>query len=80
MGFTWNYLTNLAELAIGREPSRPLLFSYYITHRCHLNCRYCCDGDGRRFAEDPIPELDTADVKRLLSILRRGRYAGHYGR
>lgn len=71
MGFTWNYLTNLAELARGREPARPLLFSYYITHRCNLNCRYCCDGDGKRFADDPIPELDTADAKRLLSILRR---------
>jgi MoaA/NifB/PqqE/SkfB family radical SAM enzyme len=71
MGFTWNYLTNLAELAIGREPVRPLLFSYYITHRCQLNCRYCCDGDGKRFAEDPVPELDTADAKRLVSILRR---------
>ena len=70
MGFTWNYLTNLAGLAVGREPARPLLFSYYFTHRCNLNCRYCSDGDGKRFTEDPIPELDTADAKRLLSILR----------
>ena len=71
MGFMGNYLTNLAGLWVGLEPARPLMFSYYITHRCHLNCRYCCDGDGKRFAEDPIPELDASDAKRLLSILRQ---------
>jgi MoaA/NifB/PqqE/SkfB family radical SAM enzyme len=62
---------NLAGMWAGVEPTRPLMFSYYVTHRCKLNCRYCCDGDGKRFAEDPIPELDTADAKRLLSILRQ---------
>ena len=71
MGFTRNYLMNLAGLWVGMEPTRPLIFSYYVTHRCNLNCRYCCDGDGKRFEEDPIPELDAADAKRLLSILRR---------
>jgi MoaA/NifB/PqqE/SkfB family radical SAM enzyme len=70
MGFVGNYVKNLGNIAFGREPIRPLLFSYYITHRCTLNCRYCCDGDGKRFAEDPIPELTTDEVKRLLSILR----------
>lgn len=71
MGFVGNYLKNLGGLCLGREPMRPLMFSYYITHRCALNCCYCCDGDGKRFSEDPIPELGTADVKRLLSILRK---------
>jgi MoaA/NifB/PqqE/SkfB family radical SAM enzyme len=70
MGFVANYLINLGNVSLGREPIRPLLFSYYITHRCALNCRYCCDGDGKRFAEDPIPELKTDETKRLLSILR----------
>jgi MoaA/NifB/PqqE/SkfB family radical SAM enzyme len=73
MGFVWNYVNNLATLARGRQPSRPLLFSYYVTHRCTLNCRYCCDGDGKRFKEDPIPELTTSEVRRLVSIL------GHAG-
>jgi len=71
MGFIGNYLTNLGGLCVGREPRRPLLFSYYVTHRCQLNCRYCSDGDGKRFKEDPIPELDTQDAKRLISILRK---------
>ena len=71
MGFVANYLRNLASVAAGRQPVRPLLFSYYITHRCNLNCRYCSDGDGRRFKEDPVAELTTADAKRLLTILRR---------
>jgi len=71
MGFVRSYVRNLASVALGRQPLRPLLFSYYITHRCNLNCRYCCDGDGKRFKEDPVPELATADVKRLLGILRR---------
>jgi MoaA/NifB/PqqE/SkfB family radical SAM enzyme len=70
MGFILNYLRNLGGLCAGREPTRPLLFSYYVTHRCELNCRYCCDGDGRRFKEDPIPELNTEDARRLISILR----------
>ncbi|MBM4063290.1 MAG: radical SAM protein, partial [Planctomycetes bacterium] len=36
-----------------------------------LGCRYCCDGDGVRFAEEPIEELDTAAACRLVSILAR---------
>jgi MoaA/NifB/PqqE/SkfB family radical SAM enzyme len=71
MGFVANYLVNLAAVWNGHEPVRPLLFSYYVTHRCDLGCRYCCDGDGKRFKEDPIPELDTTDACRLLTILRR---------
>ena len=71
MGFLTNYLLNLGALARGREPRRPLLFSYYVTHRCRLNCRYCCDGGGRRFREDPCPELDTAQARALVDILSR---------
>jgi MoaA/NifB/PqqE/SkfB family radical SAM enzyme len=71
MGFVANYLWNLASVTAGRQPLRPLLFSYYVTHRCNLNCRYCSDGDGKRFKEDPAAELTTAEAKRLLTILRR---------
>lgn len=70
MGFLANYLQNLCRVKLGAEPERPLMFSYYITHRCELNCRYCSDGDGRRFKEDPTAELDTATSKRLLEVLR----------
>jgi MoaA/NifB/PqqE/SkfB family radical SAM enzyme len=69
-GFVANYLLNLGALLAGREPRRPLLFSWYITHRCDLACSYCCDGDGKRFKEERIPELGTADSLRLVSILR----------
>jgi MoaA/NifB/PqqE/SkfB family radical SAM enzyme len=71
MGFLASYLRNLASVAAGRQPTRPLLFSYYITHRCDLNCRYCCDGDGNPFKADRAPELSTAQVKDLVRILRR---------
>jgi MoaA/NifB/PqqE/SkfB family radical SAM enzyme len=71
MGFVGNYLKNAVSVGLGREPDRPLLFSYYVTHRCELNCRYCCDGDGKRFKEDPIPELSVEEATKLLSILRR---------
>ncbi len=71
MGFVANYLRNMARLHTGRQPIRPLLFSYYVTHRCDLGCRYCCDGDGKRFKEDPVPELAAMDVCRLLSVLRQ---------
>ncbi|MGD0898293.1 MAG: radical SAM protein [Thermoguttaceae bacterium] len=70
MSFVANYIRNLGRVWTGRQPIRPLLFSYYVTHRCELGCRYCCDGDGKRFKEDPVPELDTADARRLLSVLR----------
>jgi MoaA/NifB/PqqE/SkfB family radical SAM enzyme len=69
MGFTATYLRNLGAVALRRQPKRPLLFSYYVTHRCNLNCSYCCDGDGKRFSENPIPELTTEEALRLVSIL-----------
>jgi molybdenum cofactor biosynthesis enzyme MoaA len=71
VGFLTNYIHNLTSLALGRQPSRPLLFSYYITHRCELNCTYCSDGDGKRFKEERVPELSTQDAKNLVSILRK---------
>ena len=70
MGFLSNYAWNLLSVALRQQPVRPLLFSYYVTHRCNLSCRYCCDGDGKRFKEDPIPELPVSDAKKLISILR----------
>lgn len=71
MGFAANYVRNLAALAVGRQPSRPLLFSYYVTHRCGLDCGYCSDGQGRPFKQDVVEELTTAQARELLSLLRR---------
>jgi MoaA/NifB/PqqE/SkfB family radical SAM enzyme len=71
MSFVSNYLFNLGHKALQREPDRPLLFSFYITHRCPFKCSYCSDGEGLKFQEDPVSELSTADVLRLLAILRR---------
>jgi MoaA/NifB/PqqE/SkfB family radical SAM enzyme len=71
MGFVLNYLRNVPSVALGRQPRHPLLISYYVTHRCPYSCRYCSDGDGRRFREDPVAELPLADIRRLLAILRR---------
>jgi len=70
MGFTLNYLRNLCALVAGREPVRPLLFSYYVTHRCALRCGYCSDGYGRPFCEEPVPELSLSQIKELLDLLR----------
>jgi len=71
MGFVGNYLKNLAAVALGREPSNPLLFSYYVTHRCAWSCVYCCDGSGAPFKEDEVPELSAEDAGRLFAVLRR---------
>ena len=71
MPFLGNYIRNLVSVAAGRQPSRPLLFSYYVTHRCELNCAYCSDGDGKRFKEERIPELSTPQACRLISTLSR---------
>ncbi|MBI5191156.1 MAG: radical SAM protein [Nitrospirae bacterium] len=71
MGSALNYALNLISVAVGRRPSRPLLFSYYITHRCGLRCAYCSDGDGASFREDVVDELSTEDAKRLVGMLAR---------
>lgn len=71
MSFQTNYLRNLAWLAMRREPDRPLLFSYYVTHRCLLNCRYCSDGEGIPFKANETAELDIDAAKRLITILAR---------
>jgi len=71
MGFIYNYLRNLPSVALGRQPTRPLMFSYYVTHRCKLNCRYCSDGEGNPFKEDMVEELNTADARRLISAIAR---------
>jgi hypothetical protein len=62
-----NYLGNLGSLCVGLEPSRPLLFSYYLTHRCDLNCAYCSDGDARRFKEECIGYLKRENC--LVSVV-----------
>ncbi len=71
MGFVGNYIRNLASIAAGREPDKPLLFSYYITHRCALGCGYCSDGEGRRFSEDPVVELSAEDAMTVVDLLSR---------
>jgi MoaA/NifB/PqqE/SkfB family radical SAM enzyme len=68
--FLANYTRNLAAVILGRQPRHPLLFSFYVTHRCELACSYCCDGGGRPFREDAVAELATPEAKKLLSILR----------
>jgi MoaA/NifB/PqqE/SkfB family radical SAM enzyme len=71
MGSAGNYLRNLASVALGRQPRRPLLFSYYVTHRCPWDCAYCCDGAGRPFKQDRAGELSTDDAGRLVELLAR---------
>lgn len=69
MGALWNYACNFSALFRGKPPVRPLLFSYYVTHRCALRCTYCSDGEGRPFADDIVPELSTEDAMRLIDLL-----------
>ncbi len=64
-----NYAGNLLSLLAGRQPVRPLLWSYYVTHRCTCACRFCSDGAGQPFAATPVVELGTADACRLLSLM-----------
>lgn len=71
MSFTKNYLLNFASVAVGRQPRRPLLFSYYVTHRCPMHCRYCSDGAGNPFKDNAVTELNTAEAMKLIAILAR---------
>ncbi len=66
-----NYLLNYLSLKLGRPAVRPLLFSYYITHQCNLNCFYCSDGLGNPFKADPIPEMSTEDTMKMIWILSK---------
>lgn len=63
MGFLGNYLLNL----VGAQ--RPLLASWYCTHRCPRRCPHCSDGAGAPFAADPRPELDTAAACALVDAI-----------
>ena len=69
MGFAANYLGNMLSTALGRAPRNPLLFSYYVTHRCTLRCKFCSDGGGKPFKDDHCNELDTNGAKKLLNII-----------
>lgn len=66
-----SYLGNLGALALGKEPARPLLFSFFVTHRCAWSCPYCSDGGGAPFKDSRISELSAAEAGRLFGILRR---------
>jgi MoaA/NifB/PqqE/SkfB family radical SAM enzyme len=70
MKFMRNYLENLFRIKTGRPPNRPLIFSYYITYRCNLECDYCCT---RRFSAKyrDIEELDTEGAKKIVEIVSR---------
>lgn len=63
MGFAGNYLLNLLGV------QRPLLASWYATHRCPRRCPHCSDGAGAPFAADPRPELDTAAACALVDAI-----------
>lgn len=71
MGFVTNYALNYASLRLGRTPRRTLFASWFITHRCPLDCVYCSDGDGVPFHDEQAPELSTAEGRRLISLVRK---------
>ena len=71
MGFAFNYALNYAALLFGCEPRRPLFASWYVTHRCPLDCVYCSDGEGKPFHQEQTRELSTEDGKRLVSLIRK---------
>jgi MoaA/NifB/PqqE/SkfB family radical SAM enzyme len=68
-----NFLDHALRAAIGRPtPRRPLLAYIYVTYRCNLRCCYCDDGTGVAYPErPPVRELDTDEMLRLLTIIRR---------
>jgi MoaA/NifB/PqqE/SkfB family radical SAM enzyme len=70
-GLISRYVRNAFEVWQGREPLlHPLLVTFEITYRCNLYCEYCSDGTGRKCPDVKCPELTTAQVLRLLEILR----------
>lgn len=71
MSLRANYFLNLAALATGRQPTRPLLFSYYVTHRCPMNCHYCAVGAANPYCASAPAELSTSEAMRLIAILAK---------
>lgn len=66
-----SFAHNRARARSGREDLLPLYF-IWTTHRtCNFRCSYCDDHRGRRYPELPTEgELDTAQGKRLLEVMR----------
>jgi len=48
----------------------PMIVHFYITNQCNLDCSYCDDGTGNKYADQKIDTLDTKDTKKLLKIIR----------
>ena len=70
-GMLARYLRNAWAVRQGHEPfAHPLLVTFEITYRCNLYCEYCSDGTGRKCPDVESEELSTADVKRLLDVIR----------
>ena len=70
-GMLARYLRNAWAVRQGNEPfDAPLLVTFEITYRCNLYCDYCSDGTGRKCPDVQSTELDTAQVKELLNVIR----------
>ncbi|HVB35530.1 MAG TPA: radical SAM protein [Patescibacteria group bacterium] len=61
------YRTNRRRVARGDYKLRPLIGSYYVTHRCNLKCEYCTEHYPIRDTVD----LDTEGAFAVLARLRR---------
>ena len=69
-------LSNFFRMALDNASGHPPIYSpvrtsLYVTHRCNLNCEYCDNGSGHSFPKDPIPEMDTKEVIKVLKIIRK---------
>lgn len=62
-----SYRANRRRIALGDYKLRPLIGSYYVTHRCNLKCVYCTEHYPIRKTED----VDTAGALEILRRLRR---------
>ncbi len=68
-----NYAINRRLMHEGREDLRPLYYIWTVTRACNFACEYCDDHRGRKYPDLPTDDvLDTADAKRLLTVMRTG--------
>lgn len=63
----WTHAANRRRVARGDFKLRPLIASYYVTHRCNLKCAYCTE----RYPIRDTTDLDTEGARGVLARLRR---------
>ena len=67
-----NFVGNVLRVRTGNQLMAPYFTTFYLTLRCNYACAFCDDGTAaQKYPEVEMDELDTEQVKTLLTIIRK---------